>query len=110
MKSRSFEELIAGDQRSRRFTPTGGFDTARVYHPQVTAELMQRSIQRHQLVSGVAEVVRDRFEIAQLLHVYGTFAYEFFGVAVTEAHLLYETAMGARFVETYAGKIPLVRR
>lgn len=110
MKSRSFEELIAGDQRSRRFAPTGGFDTARVYHPQVTAELMQRSIQRVQLVSGVADVVRDRFEIAQLLHVYGTFAYEFFGVAVTEAHLLYETALGARFVETYAGQIPLVRR
>jgi hypothetical protein len=109
VKIRPFEELIAGDRRTRRFAPGGGLDTRGLYDVRVTADAMQRSIASLELVPAVPDVVRDRFAVLQLLHTCGTFAYEFFGVAVTEAHLLYETALGARFTEYFDGHVPLVR-
>jgi len=66
-----------------------------------SAERIQRSIEAAELRPNVPDVVRARFEMVRTAFTYGTFAYELFSVAEAQGRLLYEMALGERFVETY---------
>ena len=71
---------------------------------------MQTAIERADLRSEVPSDVRDRFEMVRVTYTYALFAYELFSVAEAYGHLLYEMALGERFIELYARRIPLIHR
>jgi hypothetical protein len=54
--------------------------------------------------------VRAAVDVAVELHVYGTFSWALFTVAVLQARLTYELALGIRFFESYGGRVPMERR
>jgi hypothetical protein len=62
-------------------------------------QFLQEQVAGLELVAGVPEDVRKRFERCRKLFVYGLFDYEFFTVAADYAHLTQEAALRERIRE-----------
>jgi hypothetical protein len=78
--------------------------------PEDAAEFQAATIARAVLADNVPEDVRNNFERARKLHLYGVLEYEFFTAAGDYALLVLEGALRARFLAFYSDGIPLVRR
>jgi hypothetical protein len=62
------------------------------------------------VADDVPQDVRDNFERARKLHLYGVLEYEFFTAAADYALLVLEGALRVRFLSYYSGGIPVARR
>jgi hypothetical protein len=62
------------------------------------------------LADTVPETVRENFERARKLHLYGVLEYEFFTAAPEYALLVLEAALRVRFVSYYDHEIPVFRK
>lgn len=100
-------ELQRPDELTLRFNPYGlGGRLA----PGDAARFQAASIARAVLVADVPEDVRDNFERARKLHLYGVLEYEFFTAAADYALLVLEGALRLRFLSHYNGEIPVIRK
>jgi hypothetical protein len=62
------------------------------------------------LADTVPETVRENFERARKLHLYGVLEYEFFTAAPEYALLVLEAALRVRFISYYDHEIPVFRK
>ena len=104
---KTFEELIAPDERTLRFSPLG-FSTAGALAPEAAAEFQQLVIAGCELNSDVPDDTRNSFERVRMLHSYGILFYEAFTLAEDLSWLVMEQAFRERFVTYFDGAIPLV--
>lgn len=77
--------------------------------PDDAADFQMASIARAVLAEDVPENVRDNFERARKLHLYGVLEYEFFTAASDYALLVLEGALRVRFLAYYTDGIPVLR-
>jgi hypothetical protein len=77
--------------------------------PEDAADFQAASIARAVLAENVPDDVRNNFERARKLHLYGVLEYEFFTAAGDYALLVLEGALRVRFLAFYSEGIPLVR-
>ena len=77
--------------------------------PEDAADFQAASIARAVLAENVPDDVRDNFERARQLHLYGVLEYEFFTAAGDYALLVLEGALRVRFLAFYSDGVPLVR-
>lgn len=106
MNQITFEELVAPDNRSLRFTPTG-FSTSETLSPASCLEHHQRTIEQANLVANVPEPVRRNFERFRAVHTYGVLLYDLFTIADDFCVFVLEQALGHRLIEHFGGKVPL---
>lgn len=100
-------ELRRPDELTLRFNPCGlGGRLA----PEDSARLQAASIAQALLADDVPADVRDNFERARKLHLYGVLEYSFFTAAADYALLVLEGALRLRFLSHYSGGIPVVRK
>jgi hypothetical protein len=105
---RSLSELAKVDAITARFSP-GGLLTANVMRPAASAEYVQQLVVLIELDERVPASIREAFERVRTVHIHGLFSYGLFTMASQAAWILPETALGARFLAWYEGRIPLVR-
>lgn len=74
------------------------------------AEWIQEIVESTEITTRAPEDVRAAVDAAVELHVYGMFAWVFFTAATLQARLTHELALGARFLEYYAHRVPVERR
>lgn len=103
----TFKDLITPDERTLRFTPLG-LSTMGALKPEDAARFQQQTIVHCDLAPEVPEGTRNSFERLRMLHTYGVLCYEVFTVARDLAWLLLEQALRERFIEFYAGVVPLI--
>jgi hypothetical protein len=109
MKRRTLAELMAGDPRTLGFAGgASGTDGAARLDRAVAN--VQMGIERAELRPDVSTDVRARFEMVRTTFTYAVFAYELFSVAEAYARLLYEMALGERFVGLRDRRVALVHR
>jgi hypothetical protein len=77
--------------------------------PEDAADFQMASIARAVLAEDVPENVRENFERARKLHLYGVLEYEFFTAASDYALLVLEGALRVRFLTYYSDGIPVLR-
>jgi hypothetical protein len=77
--------------------------------PEDAADFQGATITRAVLAKNVPDDVRNNFERARTLHLYGVLEYEFFTAAGDYALLVLEGALRVRFLAFYSDGIPLVR-
>lgn len=106
MASITFEELIAPDDRSLRFTPLG-LSTGGVMRPEDCLEHHQATIEQAILVTDVPEPVRRNFERFRTVHTYGVLLYDLFTVVDDFCVFVLEQALGHRLIEHFTGELPL---
>ncbi len=92
MEIKTRAELIQPERRTTAFGPHG-LMTDRYMKDEAAAEFVQRVIADADLHSGVPAEVRDYFETARRLHIYGLFVYEFFTLAADRALFACELAL-----------------
>ena len=78
--------------------------------PDDAAELQQRSIEAADLIDVVPEATTESFERLRNLHCYGVLCYDAFTVASDLRWIVLEQALRQRFIEFYAGAVPLVAK
>lgn len=78
--------------------------------PNAAARFQASTIESARLVDDVPQGLRDYWERVRLLHQHGVLEYEFFSAAADLALLALEGALRRRFVDFYAGRVPVVRR
>jgi hypothetical protein len=103
---RILDELRRVDELTLRFNPLG---LGGRMEPASSARFLRDSIASAVLAETVPEDVRLNFERVRKLHLYGVLDYDFFSVAIDEAHLVLEGALRHRFVSYYGGEIPVLR-
>lgn len=99
--------LQAADERTLVFNPLG---MGGRMPPGVAARFQASAIEAARLAEDVPKGVRDYWERVLLLHQHGVLEYEFFSAAADLALLALEGALRRRFVDFYAGRIPVVAR
>jgi hypothetical protein len=100
------DQLIEPDELTLAFNPYGlGGRLA----PEDAADFQKASIARTVLAENVPEDVRENFERARKLHLYGVLEYEFFTAASDYALLVLEGALRVRFLTYYDDGIPVLR-
>ncbi len=101
------ERLQQPDPLALIFNPVGlgGAMTA-----EAAAEHQARTIADAVLAGVVPEEVRENFERARKLHLYGVLEYEFFTAAPEYALMVLEAALRVRFLTYYDHEIPVIRR
>lgn len=98
-------DLQRPDELALRFNPYGlGSRLA----PEDAARFQAASIAQALLADDVPEDVRDNFERARKLHLYGVLEYSFFTAAADYTLLVLEGALRQRFLSHYSGGIPVV--
>jgi hypothetical protein len=105
---RSLAELAEVDPTTARFSPAGLLTEHRM-KPEASAEYVQAMIADARLATEVPGDIRTAFERLRDLHTYGLFVYGFFTIADAAAWMFIETAVGARFVDWYSNRVPLIR-
>jgi hypothetical protein len=95
------------DPLSLIFNPVG---LGSVMSPAKAAEHQAATIAAAVLSETVPESVRENFERARKLHLYGVLEYEFFTAAPEYALLVFEAALRLRFLSYYDHEIPVFRR
>ena len=108
MRIKTFDELIAPDERTLRFTPLGFSMGPQILKPEYAAEFQQQVIAGCDLHPDVPEDTRNAFERVRTLHSYGILCYEAFTVADDLSWLVMEQAFRERFVTYFNGTIPFV--
>jgi len=99
-------ELQKADELTLAFNPHGlGGRLA----PGDAASFQMASIARAVLAENVPDDVRNNFERARKLHIYGVLEYEFFTAASDYALLVLEGALRVRFLTYYSDGIPVLR-
>jgi hypothetical protein len=107
MNRRTLAELMAVDASVARFGPLG-LMTDRRLTDDATIDHLQDLVIGLDLPPAVPNSVREHFDALRHLHIYGAFQPDFFAIVDTEASLMLEHALGARFIEWFGGKVPLV--
>jgi hypothetical protein len=105
---RSISELTTQDPTTAMFGPPG-LMTSAAMTPDASADYLQAMTEGSQLGKRVPGEVRRSFERIRDLHAYGVFSYGFFTLAEGDTWLLPEAALGVRFIEHYAGRVPFER-
>jgi hypothetical protein len=105
-RSATLNELQTPDEATLAFN---SFGLGGRLEPDDAAEFQAATIARSVLADNVPEDVRNNFERARMLHLYGVLEYEFFTAAGDYALLVLEGALRARFLSFYADGVPLVR-
>jgi hypothetical protein len=108
VETKTFDQLITPDPRTLRFSPLGflpGTVTS-----ELATELQQEAIGWCDLRENVPEQTRLAFERLRAVHTYGVLCYELFTVAADLSLLVFEQALGERFVALYDGRIPLAAK
>lgn len=107
LRLRTARQLATVDRRVRMFTPMGLAPSAPMTDEDALV-LAQQRLRSLTLSPSVPEVVSRHFEALCELQLYGCFAYDFSGMVNTLSTLAHELALGAKFMETYSGRVPLV--
>lgn len=105
-RSAILRELQMPDEATLAFS---SFGLGGRLEPEDAAEFQAATIARAVLADNVPDDVRNNFERARKLHLYGVLEYEFFTAAGDYALLVLEGALRARFLAFYSDGIPLVR-
>ncbi len=105
-RSAILRELRTPDEATLAFN---SFGLGGRLQPEDAADFQAATIARAVLAENVPDDVRDNFERARKLHLYGVLEYEFFTAAGDYALLVLEGALRARFLAFYSDGIPLVR-
>ena len=108
VETKTFDQLITPDPRTLPFSPLGflpGTVTS-----ELATELQQEAIGWCDLRENVPEQTRLAFERLRAVHTYGVLCYELFTVAADLSLLVFEQALGERFVALYDGRIPLAAK
>ncbi len=92
MEIKTLAELTRPERRTTAFGPHG-LTTDRCLKDEAAAALIQRVVVDADLHAQVPQDVRDYFETARRLHVYGLFVYEFFALAADRALFTCEFAL-----------------
>jgi hypothetical protein len=100
-------ELQRPDERTLAFNSLG---LGGRLEPDGAADFQAANIARAVLAENVPKEVRDNFERARKLHLYGVLEYEFFTAAGDYALLVLEGALRVRFLAFYNNEIPLTRK
>lgn len=101
------QQLQLPDPLSLPFNPIGfGGEMS----PEDAAAHQARTIGAAVLADAVPETVRENFERARKLHLYGVLEYEFFTAAPEYALLVLEAALRVRFISYYDHEIPVFRK
>lgn len=104
MELKSLADLTKLERRTTAFGPHG-LMTDRALNDEAAAQFAQRVIAESDLHAGVPVEVRDYFETARRLHIYGLFVYEFFALAADRALFACEFALR----EKYKARNPAAR-
>lgn len=109
LRIRGARELSTVDRRVRMFTPMGLAPSAPMSDEDalVLAQQRLRSLSLH---PSVPEVVSRHFDALCELQLYGSFAYDAFGMVLTLSTLAHELALGVKFIEAYGGRVPVRNR
>jgi hypothetical protein len=99
-------ELQTPDEMSLVFNPVGFGGRM---EPADAAIFQKESIASAVLCAKVPETIRENFERARKLHLYGVLEYEFFTAASDYALLVLEGALRIRFLSYYDNRIPIIR-
>ncbi len=105
-RSAILQELQTPDEATLAFN---SFGLGGRLEPEDAAEFQAATIARAVLADNVPEDVRNNFERARKLHLYGVLEYEFFTAAGDYALLVLEGALRVRFLAFYSDGVPLVR-
>ena len=108
MHIKTFDELIAPDEWTLRFTPLGLSTGPQVLKPEYAAEFQQQVIAGCDLHPDVPEGTRSAFERVRTLHTHGILCYEAFTVAYDLSWLVMEQAFRERFITYFGGTIPFI--
>ena len=103
----TFEQMIASDELTLRFTPLGLATGQRVMSPEGKLEHLRNTIANAELVPDVPEEVRQHFARFRKLFLYGVVEYDFFTLVEDLLHLQLEAAFRHRFISYYEGRIPI---
>jgi hypothetical protein len=95
------------DERALVFHPLG---MGGRLQPEQAARFQAATIAAARLADDVPKGLRDYWERVRLLHQHGVLEYEFFSAAADLALLALEGTLRRRFVDFYAGRIPVIRR
>jgi hypothetical protein len=98
-------DLQTPDEMALLFNPIG-FGSR--MEPEDTARFQMSVIADATLVEDVPLEIRENFERARQLHMYGILQYEFFTVASDYSLLVLESALRVRFLSYYEKGIPVV--
>ncbi len=108
VEMKTFDQLLTPDPRTLSFSPLS-FLPGSVTSEHAT-EMQQEAIGWCDLRENVPEQTRLAFERLRTVHTYGVLCYELFTVAADLSLLVFEQALGERFVAFYDGRIPLVAK
>lgn len=108
-ESSDWDDLIRQDPLTARFGPLG-LMTDRAMTREGSAAFLTGAVRDVPLSPWVPAGVREPFERVRELFRYGVFRYGFFTVADQAALTVPETALGVRFIEHYAKRVPLTLR
>jgi len=103
---RILEELRSADELTLRFNPWGFGGRL---EPAASARYLSELLAYAALREGVPEDVRLNFERVRNVFLHGLLDYDLFSAAYDLGHLALEGALRARFVDFYAGQIPIFR-
>jgi hypothetical protein len=107
VRTLSFDELAAADDRTRRFTSLG-LSMSGLLTPAACAEFQQRVVAGADLVAEVPEGTRRAFDRLREFHAYGVVCYDLFTLADELTWIVLEQALRERFFEFYGGAMPIV--
>src|SRR3954471_15487353 len=99
-------DLQTPDEMALLFNPIGFGGRM---EPEDAARFQMSVIADATLVGDVPLDIRENFERARQLHMYGVLQYEFFTVASEYSLLVLESALRVRFLAYYEKGIPVVR-
>jgi hypothetical protein len=103
----TFEQLIAPDEMTLRFTPFGLATGGTIMSPEGKLENLRNTIANAELVSDVPDEVRQHCARIRKLFLYGVVEYDFFTLVEDLLHLQLEAAFRHRFISYYEGRIPI---
>jgi hypothetical protein len=98
--------LQTPDEMALIFNPVG---LGGRMEPEDAARFQMDAIAAATLVDAAPTEIRENFERARKLHIYGVLEYEFFTAAPEYALLVLEAALRVRFVSYYDHRIPVFR-
>jgi hypothetical protein len=107
MSFKTLDELRRPDDRSLAFTPIG-LGVGVQMRPDAAAEYQQHVMAQLDLDPRVADGTRRRFEDLRTAFVTGLWQYAVYTVVRDQALLMFEEALGDRFVEFHQGAVTFV--
>ena len=99
-------ELQAPDEMALVFNPIGFGGRM---EPEDAARFQKEGIAAATLADAVPTEIKENFERARRLHLYGVLEYEFFTAAPEYALLVLEAALRVRFISYYDHQVPVFR-